>query len=117
VRDLDCSIAWYEETLGFKLLYRVEELGWCEMATEVPAVNVGLSQVEEVPRGGNATLTFGVRDVEKARKLLADRGVQFDGATLTHEGMVKLATFFDPDGNTLMVYEDLRKAGQAGGAG
>ena len=33
--------------------------------------------------------------------------VKFDGETQTVPGMVKLATFFDPDGNKLMLYEDL----------
>lgn len=48
VTELDRSIAWYQEILGFKLLYRAEELGWCELGTEVPNVNVGLSQVEKI---------------------------------------------------------------------
>ena len=109
VRDLNKSIAWYQETLGFKLLYRVDELGWCELATGTPGVNVGLSEVEDVGHGGNATLTFGVKSIEHARKLTEQRNVRFDGETRTFEGMVKLATFFDPDGNTLMFYEDLRR--------
>lgn len=108
VSNLDRSIAWYQEILGFTLLYRVDELGWCELATEVPGVNVGLSEVEQVDRGGNAILTFGVRDVEHARRLVERAEVKFDGSTRMHEGMVKLATFFDPDGNALMFYEDLR---------
>jgi hypothetical protein len=33
--------------------------------------------------------------------------VRFDGPTREYPGMVKLATFFDPDGNTLMLYESL----------
>jgi catechol 2,3-dioxygenase-like lactoylglutathione lyase family enzyme len=109
VQELERSIAWYRDVLGFKLLYRIEELGWCELATEVPGVSVGLSEVEKVAQGGNATLTFGVRDIEHARRVLEEHEVQFDGATRMHEGMVKLATFFDPDGNTLMLYEDLRR--------
>jgi catechol 2,3-dioxygenase-like lactoylglutathione lyase family enzyme len=110
VTDLDRSIAWYRDVLGFTLLYRVDELGWCELATEVPGVNVGLSEVEIVERGGNAVLTFGVKDVAKGRAILEEKKVRFDGATKTHDGMVKLATFFDPDENTLMLYEDLRQA-------
>lgn len=109
VTNLDRSIQWYQEVLGFKLLYRVEEMGWCELATGNPRVNVGLSQVEKVEKGGNAILTFGVKDIEKARRLVEEKKVRFDGQTRVYEGMVKLATFFDPDGNTMMLYEDLQK--------
>ena len=109
VTDLKKSIAWYQDALGFKLLYHVEEMGWCELATEIPRVNIGLSQVEKVPKGGGSTLTFGVEDITAARKLLEAKKVKFDGETRTYEGMVRLATFFDPDGNSLMLFQDLQK--------
>jgi catechol 2,3-dioxygenase-like lactoylglutathione lyase family enzyme len=109
VTDIKRSIAWYQDTLGFQLLYHVEEMGWAELATETPRVNVGLSQVEKVQKGGGATLTFGVHDIEPARKALEGKKVKFDGPTRTYEGMVRLATFFDPDGNALMFFQDLQK--------
>jgi catechol 2,3-dioxygenase-like lactoylglutathione lyase family enzyme len=109
VTDVRKSIAWYQETLGFSLLYHVEEMGWCEMATETPNVRVGLSQVEKVAKGGGSTLTFGVHDIEHSRKLLEAKKVKFDGPIRTYEGMVRLATFFDPDGNAFMFYQDLQK--------
>jgi hypothetical protein len=34
--------------------------------------------------------------------------VRFDGDTMTIEGMVKLATFYDLDGNKLMFSENLQ---------
>ena len=107
--DLKRSIQWYQEMLGFKLLYQVDEMGWCELASAVDRVNVGLSQVEKAGGAGGATLTFGVKDIEAARKILEGRKVRFDGPTMTIEGMVKLATFFDPDDNALMLYQDLQK--------
>ena len=48
-------------------------------------------------------------DIEKTRSFLESKGVKFDGDTLVIEGMVKLATFFDPDDNLMMFYQDLRK--------
>lgn len=86
---------------------RVEELGWCELGTETPRVNVGLSQVD---KGGGATLTFGVIDIDAARRLLEGKDVRFDGSTRTYEGMVRLATFYDPDQNVLMLYQDLQRS-------
>jgi len=109
VADLDRAIAWYRDVLGFTLLYKVDEMAWCELASETKGVNVGLSQVEKVAPEGGATLTWGVKDIASARKILEGKKVRFDGATMTVEGMVKLATFYDPDGNKMMLFQDLQK--------
>ena len=106
VTDFDKAVQWYGEMLGFTLNYRMDEMGWCELATEVPGVNVGLSRSDSIVKGGGATLTFGVTDIDAARKRLESKGVRFEGETDVIPGMVKLATFFDPDGNTLMLYQD-----------
>jgi len=108
--NLERAIKWYKDVLGFSFLYRVDEIGWCEMATEVPGVNIGLSQVEEAGGPGNAILTFGVKDIDAARRHVEGHGVRFDGPTQTIPDMVKLATFYDPDGNALMFFQDLRGA-------
>jgi len=107
VSDLDKAINWYQETLGFKLTYKLDEMGWCELDTHIAGVSIGLSVVEELNVKGGTTLTFGVNDIDAARVELEDKGVKFDGETQTIQGMVKLATFFDPDGNTLMFYQSL----------
>jgi predicted enzyme related to lactoylglutathione lyase len=107
VTDLKRSIDWYTGVLGFKLLYSMDEIGWCELETELPGVNVGLSQVEDAGGKGGATLTFGVKDIDAARAKIEGKGVRFDGPTREIEGMVKLATFYDPDGNALMLYQGL----------
>ncbi len=106
VSDLDKSIAWYQDVLGFKLMYHLKEMGWCEMASPVSGVQVGLSQVED-PKVRGVTLTWGVHDIEAARKTLEADEVRFDGPTQEIPEMVKLATFYDPDGNTYMLYESL----------
>lgn len=109
VKDRKKSIQWYQEVLGFKLLYDVEEIGWCELATEVAGgkVNVGLSEVESPKVGAGPVPTWGVKDIEKARGILEGKKVRFDGPIREYPGMVKLATFFDPDGNTWMLYQSL----------
>lgn len=107
VRDLDKSIEWYGETLGLTFCYRMDDVGWAEMATATEGVTIGLSQVEKVETGGGATVTLGVRDVAAARSVLEGKGVRFDGETQVIPDMVTLATFFDPDGNVLMLYQDM----------
>jgi predicted enzyme related to lactoylglutathione lyase len=106
VTDFDKAVKWYGDVLGFTLNYRMDEMGWGEMATEIPGVNIGLARTDSITKGGGATLTFGVKDVDAARKRLESKGVRFEGETQTIEGMVKLATFLDPDGNVLMLYQD-----------
>jgi predicted enzyme related to lactoylglutathione lyase len=109
VKDMKASIQWYQDVLQFKLLYLMDEMGWCELASPVARVNVGLGQEEKPEVKGGATLTFGVVDIDAARKQLEAKKVRFDGPTRTIEGMVKLATFFDPDGNRFMLYQSLEK--------
>lgn len=107
VKDAKASIKWYQDALGFEVEYFLEDMGWAEMVSPTERVYIGLSQVEN-PRGeGGATLVFGVKDIDAARKRVEGMGVKFDGETCTIPDMVRLATFFDPDGNTLMFYQSL----------
>ena len=106
VSDLDRSIAWWGEMLGFEPIYVMKEYGWCELATSIEGVGLGLGQVEEVKIGGT-TPTFGVSDIEAARGHMESRGVKFDGDTSEIEGQVKLCTFYDPDANPFKLAEVL----------
>lgn len=106
VSDMDKAIDWYQRILGFELMYRMDEIGWCELSTGVERVNVGLSVTESLISGG-ATPTFGVKDIDAARSSLLEKDVKLDGDVMTIEGMVSLQTFYDADGNSLMFYQDL----------
>jgi catechol 2,3-dioxygenase-like lactoylglutathione lyase family enzyme len=106
VSDLKKSIAWYQEKLGFKLLYTMEEIAWSELETPVKGTTLGLSQVEN-PEVKGAVLTWEVEDVDHARGMLETAGVKFAGDTNIIPDMVKLATFYDPDGNTYMLSQTL----------
>ncbi len=107
VKDLDSAVQWYEKILGFKLLYRVDEIGWAELSTHMPGVNVGLSQNESVVQGGGATNVWSVADIDAAKAHLMTHGVTQDGEIQTIPDMVKLLTFFDPDGNAMMFAQSL----------
>lgn len=110
VTSLDRSVPWYTDVLGMTLLYRVDEMAWCELSTGVDKVNVGLSQVEEAGGKGGATLTFGVVDLDAAKAELDRHGVRQDGPIQDVPDMVRLLTFYDPDDNALMLYQDLSQA-------
>jgi catechol 2,3-dioxygenase-like lactoylglutathione lyase family enzyme len=107
VTDIDLSIDWYETVLGFKLLYRADEIGWCELSTAIPGVNIGLSQNENVPQGGGATNVWGVSDIKAAKAHLDAHNVRQDGDIQHILGLVRLITFYDPDGNAMMLSENL----------
>ena len=106
VSNLDAAIDWYQKNLDFTLLYKVDEIGWCEMSSPVQRVNVGLGEVEK-PEPGGPTPTFGVEDIEVAKANLEAKGIRLDGDIVTYEGMVRLVTFYDLDDNSLMFYEEL----------
>ena len=111
VKDLHAGVAWYRDVLGFEPLYVRDDIAWGELQTGVAKVNVGLSQVEEPGGKGGATLTFGVTDLDAAKAALDAKGVRQDGPIQEIPGMVRLLTFYDPDGNALMLYEDLQPPG------
>ena len=107
VTSLDTSIEWYQSVLGFTLLYRADEIGWCELTTHMAGVNVGLSENREVAQGGGATNVWGVTDIDSAKARLDAHGVRQDGDIQTIPDLVKLLTFYDPDGNAMMLSQSL----------
>jgi len=102
VRDRYASAQWYNEKLGFTLAYHLDEAGWSELQTKTEGVTLGLGEHTE-PAPGNSVPVFGVADIATARTALEAADVEFDGETMTIEGMVSTATFYDPDKNALML--------------
>jgi catechol 2,3-dioxygenase-like lactoylglutathione lyase family enzyme len=100
VTDYARSLAWYRDVLGFELDYELEQYGWCELSTPF-GLKVGLGQTEQVTPG-SLTPTFGVRDIDAAIAHLRENDVKVDD---WHEipGMVRLSTFYDPDGTSWML--------------
>ncbi len=106
VQDLDASLAWFSDKLGFQEMFKVAEAGWAEVSTPAEGVTIGLNQGAE-GTGGGSTPVFGVEDIDAARAELEAKGVPFDGDTIELPGMVKLATFLDPDCNRYMFAQSL----------
>lgn len=107
VADLDRSITWFQEILGFEEVFRAPEAGWAEVTSPTQQVTIGLGENDAVEGGGGTTPVFGVKDVDVARAELEAKGVRFDGETVEMPGMVRLATFYDPDGNSYMFAQSL----------
>jgi catechol 2,3-dioxygenase-like lactoylglutathione lyase family enzyme len=112
VSDFARSLDWYERVLGFETVLKLETWGWAQLQTPISGVLLGIGQSEQVHPEGGATLTFGVADIDAARARLEALDVRFDGETHQVEDMVKLATFYDPDGNTFMLAEVLDERGR-----
>lgn len=106
VRDRQASAQWFADKLGFEVLYHADEAGWTELKTMTEGVTLGLGEQTE-PAPGNSIPVFGIADIAAARSALEGAGVKFDGPTETIEGMVSLATFYDPDNNAFMLAQDL----------
>ena len=107
VTDFEASIEWYRKAFGFELIYKLDDWGWAELRSPIADVSVGIGQTEDLEPRSGATLTFGVVDIAAARASLEARDVRFDGETTEVPGMVRLATFYDPDGNTFMLAQQL----------
>jgi len=105
VSDVAASIKWFQDVLGFEEIFQAPEAGWAEVTTSVEGVSIGLGQNEEIDGQGGTTPVFGVNDIVAAKAELEGKNVKFDGDIVEIPGMVKLATFYDPDGNTYMLAE------------
>lgn len=116
VKNFRQALTWYRDVLGFETVYSLEDpMKWGELSTPVPGLTIGIGETaDEVPQSGSMMLTFGVDDIDAARATLEASGVQFDGPTEGVAGMVRLATFHDPDGNRFMLAQTLvNPAGKA----
>lgn len=109
VKDRHASADWYQSMLGFDVIYHADEAGWSELQTKTDGVTIGLGEHTK-PAPGNCVPVFGIADLDVSRAKLENANVKFDGETNVVEGMVKTATFYDPDGNALMLAQDLSNA-------
>ena len=111
VSDYDRSLAWYRDVLGFEVDYELADYGWCELRTPF-GFTIALGQTEEVSPG-TVVPTFGVHDIDAAIAHLRGHDVKVED---WHEipGMVRLSTFWDPDGTSWMLAQTLdQKSGRS----
>ncbi len=106
VTDRHKTADWFADMLGFEVMFHADEAGWSEVRTNTDGVTIGLGEHTKAAPG-NCVPVFGVADIDSARAALEQASVRFDGPTDVIDGMVKTATFYDPDGNALMLAQDL----------
>ncbi len=102
VTDMDRAVEFYGDTLGLE----IEEHDHDWTMVVAGHVRIGLNgHPEEVPGEGGAVIAFAVSDeIEDAVEQLAADGVEIAGGVSEHP-WGKVATFRDPDGNELQLYE------------
>lgn len=107
VKDLERSVRFYRDTLGFKVTERRDDLQFVHIDPGLKGLQIGLSAGSPQVVPGTIVLNFGVTgDIEEARRLLESRGVTFTSPTQVIPGKVRLASFKDPDGYRITLARD-----------
>ena len=103
VSDMDRALQFYAETLGLDIEQQEED--W-SMVT-AGSVSIGLNGRDAEHSGGEGGAVIAFRpseDIEDAVESLSAEGVEIAGGVTDHP-WGKVATFRDPDGNELQLFE------------
>lgn len=108
VKDPELSANWYEEILGFKLLYIEEEAAVMRIAEQSQTVVCLVKTLNHQPMrfpnnnfGVGKYYNFNPENIEETHKFLLNHNVKV--SPIDGEGNTKFFTFYDPDGNPLGV--------------
>lgn len=104
VSNLDASVSFYAEKLGFQLDEKYRTSNWAQLNIPESDVAIGLDASHGTHLGG-CVPTFLVDNIETARQNLIDKGVEVGPIEEPGDG-VRLAKFKDPDGNELMLRQN-----------
>jgi len=106
VKNLERSLAFYTGKLGFEQLFHNPDWGMAMVKTNTDNCVIGFSEAEKVEPSTSSTV-FDVEDIEIAVQKLEQLDIRFVGGIETIDDFVKLATFADPDGHSLMLSQQL----------
>lgn len=105
VSNLEQTLAFYTEKLGFKVLYDTN-MGQAMITTYTKDCLIGFAEAQPVLQSSTCT-TFEVENIEQAVRDLQQKGIEFKDGIFEVPGIIKLAAFSDPDGYRLMLSERL----------
>ena len=115
VGDLDASVTWYSEVLGFQTLFREEAENRRAAVMTFSSGSIGVGLVEHRPRGGGFDpTTLGLDHLAfnvASRDELDEWGSRLSGAGIAHSGVIDvppgaILNFKDPDGIALSLFWD-----------
>jgi catechol 2,3-dioxygenase-like lactoylglutathione lyase family enzyme len=103
VSDLLRAVHFYEDILGLKKKYQFKDYAGFDCA----GVELGLRTwgERENPRQGEPCVEFAADDVDEAFRVLKSKGVVFTAEPKDTLWGGRVASFFDPDGNSLQLVE------------
>lgn len=108
VSDPSQSSKWYEDILGFKLLYIEEEAAVMKISNESQTVVCLVKCSDHQPMhfpenhfGVGKYYNFIPENFEETHRVLLEHGVEV--GPIGGEGSTRFFTFYDPDGNPLGV--------------
>ncbi len=110
--DMDRAVGFYADVLGLRLVRRDGE-SWAvfDAGGRMFALHGALEGRPVQP--GGATAVFSVDDLDRARALLEEKGIEF-GHEGDVQGYARFASFHDPDGNTVQIIEYARPQAESG---
>lgn len=111
VADVDRAKAFYVEKVGFHVDVDVQPGNGMRVVQLTPpgsacsiVIGTGLGEISDMRPGTVKALHLVVADVNKAREMLASRGVEVSEVDEHPQG-IKYVYFADPDGNTWALQE------------
>ena len=119
VSDVDASLAFYRDRLGFALDVDVTPMEGMRVVQLTPPgsgcsilLGTGMGEASSMPPGTQKALHLVVADIEAARAELVGRGVEV-AEVVDVGGGVRYAWFGDPDGNSLALQEMPWRTGES----
>jgi predicted enzyme related to lactoylglutathione lyase len=109
VTDWERAKRFYKDTLALKPAFGMDEMGWLEFEVGSAPTHLAISRVEPgQPTGasGGACAVIAVKDIDGVRADLVRKGVRCDDVQEIPK-VVKLCSFFDPDGNRIQLAQSL----------
>lgn len=103
ITQMDRSVDFYQNILGLKLLFKMDE--WTEFS--VGGQRLAIHKVDSVAQpkdAGGAIVSLEVKQITNTIAYLKERGVRFV-QEMQEFPFGKMAVFFDPDNNMVGLYE------------